>query len=94
MSDYGFKESVFNHTGVFDNLHNYDPMWMAPETLLGQKYSDSRSADVYSAGLVLFSLITRALPFAQMNPMVLGFQIAVSKLAPDMPSFIPPALVQ
>ena len=92
ISDFGFKDSVFN-SGVFDPYHIYDPMWMAPELLMGQKYSDARAADVYSTALVLFSLITRAIPFNIQNPMVLGFQIAVNKLTPEMPAYIPANLV-
>ena len=93
MSEFGFRQSVFNHLGVYDPIHVWDPTWIAPEVLMGQGQQDSHAADVYSLGMVLFMIITRMHPFPNRNPMVLGHKIALAKELPVIPSFIPFTLV-
>lgn len=44
------------HYGIFGT-----PEWMAPEVMMGKKYSEK--IDVYSFGIVLCELLTRSIPF-------------------------------
>jgi serine/threonine protein kinase len=79
---------------VYDPVHVYEPEWKAPEVLMGTSGADQACAsDVYTLGLVLYSIITRAALFEFNNPMILGYLIALHGLTPEIPEFIPQKLV-
>lgn len=91
LSEYGFKKSIFRwdvlNPKTIDNVS-----WMTPEDLLGSD-EDGRMGDVYAYGLVLYAIITRQPLYTITNPMVLGFQKAYRSFIPEIPEFIPQALV-
>eukprot|EP01047_Picozoa_sp_COSAG01_P007737 COSAG01_NODE_296_length_19281_cov_212.029507_15_plen_118_part_00 len=49
------------------------PAWMAPEVLRGEEYS--RSADIYSYGVILWEMVTREEPFKGINAFAIAFQV-------------------
>ncbi|KAL3312751.1 Ankyrin-2 [Cichlidogyrus casuarinus] len=59
----------------------YFPAWMSPEALKN-KMSDinHQASDVWSFGVILWELETRNIPFNQIEPMVVGIQIATESL--------------
>jgi serine/threonine protein kinase len=93
ICDFGFKKSVLNSRIREPNII-LEPEWLAPEVLMGSNLEDERPSDVYSFGLILFSIITRQALFQIDNPMILGYQISLEKITPTVPSFIPNQLVK
>ena len=64
--------------------------YLAPEVFRGENYTES--ADVYSYGILVWEVLTRETPFANMNPQSVAFQAAVQGLRPPMPKDITPQL--
>uniref|UniRef100_A0A061R5V2 Tkl protein kinase n=1 Tax=Tetraselmis sp. GSL018 TaxID=582737 RepID=A0A061R5V2_9CHLO len=69
--------------------------WMAPEILLHQAYS--KSADIYSLGVILWELLTKQVPFVELQhgadlhkPMMI--HVAEEKLRPRFPAKTPTAI--
>jgi serine/threonine protein kinase len=90
LTDFGFTSSLFSPLVLCDQLHRVE--WLSPEALRGGK--DYFAQDIYSYGLLFFSVMTRDLLFPNVdNQMVLGYWIATRQLEPEIPSFIPPQLV-
>ncbi|MEP7183884.1 MAG: serine/threonine-protein kinase, partial [Betaproteobacteria bacterium] len=94
VADFGIcriNESEANrqaqHTQVGDVLGT--PHYMSPEQVLGQRV-DARS-DLFSAGVVLYQLLTGALPFEGDSLISVAYKItksdppSVDKLRPDLP---------
>jgi len=42
-----------------------NPIWLAPEIISNQKYTEK--ADVYSFGIIIWELLARKVPFAEME---------------------------
>uniref|UniRef100_A0A674NW18 Scaffold protein ILK n=1 Tax=Takifugu rubripes TaxID=31033 RepID=A0A674NW18_TAKRU len=69
----------------------YSPAWMAPEGL--QKKPEDinrRSADMWSFAVLLWELVTREVPFADLSHMEIGMKVALEGLRPTIPPGISP----
>uniref|UniRef100_A0A7N6BXI1 Scaffold protein ILK n=1 Tax=Anabas testudineus TaxID=64144 RepID=A0A7N6BXI1_ANATE len=69
----------------------YSPAWMAPEAL--QKRPEDinrRSADMWSFSVLLWELVTREVPFADLSHMEIGMKVALEGLRPTIPPGISP----
>ncbi len=53
-------------------------LWMAPEILCGKR--DSKQADIYAYGMILWELATRKIPFYEVNPKAIRGLIINSEL--------------
>ena len=85
--DAGDSAELTQHTALGDVLGT--PNYMSPEQVMGQKV-DARS-DIYSAGVVLYKLVTGALPFEGDSIITVAVKIAqteapqIEKLRGDVP---------
>lgn len=64
----------------------YNPAWMSPESL--QKKSVDRNfeaCDMWSFAMVIWELMTREVPFDDLNPMECGMRIACEGLRVQIP---------
>uniref|UniRef100_A0A673KA00 Scaffold protein ILK n=1 Tax=Sinocyclocheilus rhinocerous TaxID=307959 RepID=A0A673KA00_9TELE len=69
----------------------YSPAWVAPEAL--QKKPEEinrRSADMWSFAVLLWELVTREVPFADLSNMEIGMKVALEGLRPTIPPGISP----
>nr|XP_060627340.1 integrin-linked protein kinase isoform X2 [Anolis sagrei ordinatus] len=69
----------------------YAPAWVAPEAL--QKKPEEinrRSADMWSFAVLLWELVTREVPFADLSNMEIGMKVALEGLRPTIPPGISP----
>ena len=64
----------------------YHPAWMAPEALQ-KKLSEInvRAADMWSFAILLWELVTRQVPFADLSPIEAGMKIALEDLRITIP---------
>ncbi|RVE63904.1 hypothetical protein OJAV_G00140930 [Oryzias javanicus] len=73
----------------------YSPAWMAPEAL--QKRPEDinrRSADMWSFAVLLWELVTREVPFADLSHMEIGMKVALEGLRPTIPPGISPHILK
>ncbi|OHS99760.1 TKL family protein kinase [Tritrichomonas foetus] len=56
------------------------PVYMAPEFIVGGKYN--KSVDVYSFGMVLWEMLTRQIPFSDLEAAQVIFHVAIMKSRP------------
>ncbi|PIO23062.1 hypothetical protein AB205_0145450 [Aquarana catesbeiana] len=69
----------------------YSPAWIAPEAL--QKRPEDinrRSADMWSFAVLLWELVTREVPFADLSNMEIGMKVSLEGLRPTIPPGISP----
>uniref|UniRef100_A0AAX7V1L2 Scaffold protein ILK n=1 Tax=Astatotilapia calliptera TaxID=8154 RepID=A0AAX7V1L2_ASTCA len=69
----------------------YSPAWVAPEAL--QKKPEEinrRSADMWSFAILLWELVTREVPFADLSNMEIGMKVSLEGLRPTIPPGISP----
>ncbi|OCT96303.1 hypothetical protein XELAEV_18013978mg [Xenopus laevis] len=69
----------------------YSPAWVAPEAL--QKRPEDinrRSADMWSFAVLLWELVTREVPFADLSNMEIGMKVSLEGLRPTIPPGISP----
>jgi len=59
------------------------PMWMAPEIIMGKKYTEK--ADVYAFGIILWEVLTRLEPYEDKEPMQIVVEVVNSNLRPTLP---------
>lgn len=59
------------------------PQWSAPEVIRQEKYTTK--ADVYSFGIIIFELISKKVPYANMGPLTAARQVAYDHLRPLFP---------
>ena len=64
--------------------------WMAPEVIRHQPYSTG--ADLYSAAIVLYELVTHDLPWRGYEPLQVAAAVALENRRPPLPSGMPPPL--
>jgi len=62
--------------------------WMAPEVIRHEAYSFP--ADVYSFGVLLWELVVREQPYANMTPIQAAFGVAKDNLRPGLTQEVPP----
>ncbi|CAH1268205.1 integrin-linked protein kinase-like isoform X1 [Branchiostoma lanceolatum] len=64
----------------------FNPAWFAPE-ILQKKESEinKRAADMWSFALLMWELLTREVPFADLSAMEAGMKIALEGLRPTIP---------
>lgn len=56
----------------------YSPAWMSPEALQrAPENANTRAADMWSFGILLWELNTREVPFAELSPMEAGMKVRV-----------------
>ncbi|MES1907179.1 MAG: hypothetical protein MHM6MM_000345 [Cercozoa sp. M6MM] len=84
------KESPEEHYGIWGT-----PEWMAPEVLQGRKYNEK--VDVYSFGIVLSEIVSRALPYRD-QAVIRGYEDVVTVVldedaVPSMPDWAGDELV-
>jgi serine/threonine protein kinase len=63
--------------------------WMAPEVTRHEGYT--KSADVFSYGMLLFELISHEVPFADRPPLQAAVAIGLQDLRPPLPEGTPPS---
>lgn len=60
---------------------------MAPEVIRHEPYSIN--SDTYSFALVLWTLLTREIPFSCYAPVQAAYTVAVEEIRPSIPSHVP-----
>ena len=58
------------------------PMWMAPEIIMGRKYTEK--ADVYAFGIILWEILTREEPYEEKEPMQIVVEVVNEGLRPTV----------
>lgn len=58
------------------------PMWMAPEIIMGRKYTEK--ADVYAFGIILWEILTRAEPYEDKEAMQIVVEVVNDGLRPTL----------
>lgn len=66
------------------------PQWMAPEVLLGDKYSEK--ADIYSFGVVVWELATNEIPWDEINAVQVISKVAYEHKHLQIPPSCPPSI--
>ncbi|KAJ8328831.1 hypothetical protein O5D80_002809 [Batrachochytrium dendrobatidis] len=92
LTDYGFTTSLFNSRNMFPNFLN-DVEWLAPEILAGEIITDLKGIDIYAFGMLLHEIVTRMHPYQIMNAMAIGIRVVVEGQRPEIPVYVPKALV-
>jgi serine/threonine protein kinase len=80
MIDFGL--SNFVQEGVFRETFCGTPAYAAPEMILGRKYSGFE-VDLWSLGVVLYSMLTGFFPFRTVGDIVEGKFVAPTEVSPD-----------
>ena len=65
---------------------------MAPEVIRHESYSEK--ADVYSFAIVLWQLVTRDDPLADLSALQAAAAVALERIRPSWPHGTPPALME
>ena len=60
------------------------PMWMAPEIIMGRRYTER--ADVYAYGIILWEILTRLEPYEEKEPMQIVVEVVNDGLRPTLPA--------
>lgn len=85
VADFGLSithtgdEELTGETGTY--------RWMSPEVIRHEPYSIN--SDIYSFGLVLWSLVTREIPFDGLTPVQAAYAVARNGARPPMTNDIP-----
>jgi serine/threonine protein kinase len=64
--------------------------WMAPESILEKSYSVK--SDVWSFGITVIEIFTRALPYPSINGLAVATGVAAGTLSPPIPDDVPEPL--
>jgi len=86
VSDFGLSRVQAHHYTMTGHCGTYQ--WMAPEVIASQRYTEK--ADVYSYGICLWELLTRALPYGELQPMQAAMAVLNQSLRPTIPPNTPP----
>jgi len=68
------------------------PQWSAPEVIREERYTTK--ADVFSFGVIIYELISRKVPYANMGPLTAARQVAYENLRPRFPDGCDPAYIE
>lgn len=88
ISDFGLarvKASTLTMTGGTGTFQ-----WMAPEVLANQRYTEK--ADIYSYGIILWELLTREVPYGEMQQIQVAIAVLTTGLRPTIPNDTPAGL--
>jgi serine/threonine protein kinase len=88
LIDFGLSNAITQETGSFKSQCG-SPAYCAPEMIMGRPYT--KSADLWSAGVLLYALVIGELPFQDSQLQRLLHKIAYSD--PEYPEFLSPQLV-
>eukprot|EP01129_Flabellula_baltica_P012019 TRINITY_DN5365_c0_g1_i1.p1 TRINITY_DN5365_c0_g1~~TRINITY_DN5365_c0_g1_i1.p1 ORF type:complete len:1024 (-),score=201.00 TRINITY_DN5365_c0_g1_i1:140-3211(-) len=70
ICDFGLSRSISKHK-MTSNLGTIS--WIAPELLTNKKYTES--VDIYSFGIILWELLTRSIPYSDLQPAQIPFSV-------------------
>lgn len=90
VSDFGVAR-VQNKTGVM-TAETGTYRWMAPEVIEHKHYN--HKADVFSFGIVLWELLTKKLPYANLTPLQAAIGVVQKGLRPAIPKHAHPEIVE
>ncbi|CAM9905553.1 unnamed protein product [Ectocarpus sp. 8 AP-2014] len=92
VTDFGL--SRFKATSVSEKMTGQAGTyhWMAPEVINSQHYTEK--ADVFSYGIILWEIFTRAIPYGGMQPVQVVAAVLGRRERPRIPSQCPQALSQ
>lgn len=86
--DWGIKVGDFGLTRFISEKKQMTqvgtPMWMAPEIIMGKKYTEK--ADVYAFGIILWEILTRMEPYDDKEPMQIVVEVVNEGLRPAIPA--------
>lgn len=80
VKDLRFCEFV-NPANSYINSHRGSPAYLAPEVTMSGKPYDAKKAEIYTAGVILYTLATGSYPFVASNPQSLIQMIRSSPLS-------------
>jgi len=90
VADFGLTRFLSNGKKAMTQVGT--PMWMAPEIIMGKKYTEK--ADVYAFGIILWEIMTRCEPYDDKEPMQIVVEVVNDNLRPKMlPEFEGDALI-
>ncbi|XP_071728585.1 serine/threonine-protein kinase STY46-like [Rutidosis leptorrhynchoides] len=90
VSDFGVARVQSNNGVMTAETGTY--RWMAPEVIEHRPYN--HKADVFSFGIVLWELITKKLPYANMTPLQAAIGVVQKGLRPIIPKHTHPEIVK
>ncbi|KAI3706086.1 hypothetical protein L1987_76341 [Smallanthus sonchifolius] len=88
ISDFGVAR-VQNKSGIM-TAETGTYRWMAPEVIEHRPYS--QKADVFSFGIVVWELLTKKLPYANLNPLQAAIGVVQKGLRPVIPKHTHPEI--
>lgn len=87
VADFGLAVRM-DHTDTHVSAFQGTMSHMPPEALLHGRIS--KAGDVYSFGITLWELFTGGTPYAGIPRALIGHNVAVKGMRPELPSFTPP----
>jgi serine/threonine protein kinase len=92
ISDFGMSRKLEDDKEATEQSEGVVPLkWMSPEALREKKFS--QKTDVWSYGIMLLEVVTRAEPYPKMTPVETALAVAgEQKLRPKAPRDCPPVI--
>eukprot|EP01116_Phalansterium_solitarium_P019162 TRINITY_DN5270_c0_g2_i1.p1 TRINITY_DN5270_c0_g2~~TRINITY_DN5270_c0_g2_i1.p1 ORF type:complete len:650 (+),score=204.34 TRINITY_DN5270_c0_g2_i1:113-2062(+) len=93
IADFGMSRVVRSEDKVGQTQTNMGPIrWMAPESIRNLVYSEA--SDVWSYGVLVWEIVTRKAPHAEMSLLELAVKIRDKGVTPGIPHDCPPYIQQ